>query len=142
MGKWPTWKPTRVVEFHLLSSLPDAHPIVVYQALSSCPSLQEILWNFCCSEDKKKHLTLKENPHFYAKLPTSPESYGDRVEIDPTEDFRRANKFYILTDKPDFVYIMTDQVLQAFGNFWCSKNAIIFKGLDDLGLFSLFLISY
>ena len=32
MGKSPTWEPTRVVEFHLLSSLPDARPIVVYRA--------------------------------------------------------------------------------------------------------------
>ena len=106
------------------------------EALSNCPSLQEILWNFCRSEDKKKRLTLKENPHFYANLPTSPESYGDSIKIDPTEDFQHANKLYVLADKPDFAYIMTDQDLRSFGNFWCAKNAIIFKGLGNLVCFS------
>ena len=82
-------------------------------------------------------LTLKMNPHFYAELPTlsGPEPYGeffgDGVKIDPTEDFRHSNKFYVLTDRPDFVYIMTDQDLRPFGNFWCAKNAIIFKGLGN-----------
>ena len=105
--------------------------IPVPEALSNNPRIQEILWNFCRSKDEKKCLTLEENPHFYEKLPTSLESYGDRLKIDPTEDFRHANKFYVLADKPDFVYIMTDQVLWPFGNFWCPKNAIIFKGSDD-----------
>jgi hypothetical protein len=98
------------------------------EVLSDSPSLQEILWNFSHFKDKKKRLTLRENPHFYAKLPTSPEAYGGSVKIDPTENFRHANKFYVLTDKPELVYIMTGQVLQTFGNFWCPQNAIIFKG--------------
>ena len=89
--------------------------------LSDSPSLQEILWNFSRFKDEKKRLTLRDNPHFYAELPTSPEAYGDSVKIDPTEDFRHANKFYVLTDKPELVYIMTDQVSQSFGNFWCPK---------------------
>ena len=111
--------------------------------LSDSPSLQEILWNFSRFKDKKQHLTLKQNPHFYAELPTSPEAYGDSVEINPTEDFRHADEFYILTDKPKLVYIMTDQVSQSFGNFWCPKNAIIFKGLGVLSclFFPLFLMS-
>ena len=104
--------------------------------LSDSPSLQEILWNFSRFKDKKKRLTLMQNPHFYAELPTSPEAYGDSVEINPTEDFRHADEFYILTDKPNLVYIMTDQVSRSFGNFWCLKNAIIFKGLGVLSCFS------
>ena len=107
------------------------------EALSNCPSLQEILWNFCRSQNEMECLTLKMNPHFYAELPTlsGPEPYGeffgDGVKIDPTEDFQHSNKFYVLTDRPDFVYIMTDQDLRPFGNFWCAKNAIIFKGLGN-----------
>ena len=110
------------------------HLIFVLVVLSSSPSLQEILWNFSCLTDKKKRLTLSDNPHFYIELPTSPEAYGDNVEFDPTEDFRHANKFYVLTDKPESVHIVTDQEIQVFGNFWCSQGLIIFKGLGDLFL--------
>ena len=85
------------------------------------------------------------NPHFYAELPALPETYGefsgDGVKFDPTEDFRHANKFYVLVDKPDLVYIMTDRDLRFFGNFWCTKDAMIFKGLDNLVFFPLFLTS-
>ena len=102
--------------------------------LSSSPSLQEILWNFSCLTDKKKRLTLSNNPHFYIELPTSPEAYRNNVKIDPTEDFRHANKFYVLTDKPEYVHIVTDQEIRVFGNFWRSQNFIIFKGLGDLFL--------
>jgi hypothetical protein len=69
------------------------------------------------------------------ELPTSPDAYGDSIKIDPTEDFGHANKFYVLTDKPELVYIMTDQVLLSFGNFWRPPNAIIFKGLSVLFCF-------
>ena len=100
--------------------------------LSYSPSIQEILWNFSCFNDEKKRLTLRENPHFYAELPTSPEAYGNSVTIDPIEDFRLADEFYVLTNKPELVYIMTDQVLQSIGNFWCPNDAIIFKGLGVL----------
>jgi hypothetical protein len=103
--------------------------------LSNNPSLQEILWNFSRFKDEKHRLTLRNNPHFYAELPTSPEAYGDSVTIDPTEDFRHTDECYVLTDKTEFVYIMTDQVLQIFGNFWCLNNAIIFKGLGVLLFF-------
>ena len=79
------------------------------------------------------------NPHFYAELPTLPKSYKEffreEVKIDPTEDFRHANKFYVLTDRPDCVYIMTNKDLLSFGNFWCGNNAVIFKGLGDLVCF-------
>jgi hypothetical protein len=118
------------------------HLIPVPEWLSNSPSLQEILWNFNRFMDGKKRLTLRENPHFYAEHPTSPEAYGDSVKIDPTEDFRHADEFYVLTDKPELVHIMTDQVSQYFGNFWYPNNAIIFKGSDVWFLFfTLFLMS-
>ena len=110
--------------------------IPVPEVLSDNPSLQEILWYFSRYTDQKQHLTLRENPHFYAELPTSPEEYGDSLRIDPTEDFQHANKFYVLIDKPELVHIATDRVSQCFGSFWCPKNAIIFKGL---GVFFVFL---
>jgi hypothetical protein len=108
--------------------------IFVPVILDKSPSLEEILWNFRCLKDKKQRLTLMDNPHFYAELPTSPEAYGDSLIIYPTEDFRHVDKFYVLTasDKTMPVHIMTDRDLQVFDNFWCPQNAIIFKGLDLL----------
>ena len=104
------------------------------EVLSNNPSIEEILWNFSHFKDEKQCLTLRENPQFYEELPTSPEAYSDSIQIDPTEDFRHSNKFYVLIDKAELVYIMTDrdQVSQSFGNFWRLNNAIIFKGLGVL----------
>ena len=99
------------------------------EVLSDSPSLQEILGNFSRFKDKRKRLTLVENPHFYAELPALLKVHGDNVKIDPTEDFRHANKFYVLTDKQELVHIMTgNKVLHSFGNLWRSENTIIFKG--------------
>ena len=117
------------------------------EVLSNSPSLQEVLWNFSRfkDSDEEKRLTLRENPHFYAELPASPKAYRDRVKINPTEDFRHANKFYVLTDKSEPVYIMIGQVLQPFGNLWCPQNAIIFKGIMmgvSFLFFPVFLMSF
>ena len=106
--------------------------ISVSEVISDNPSLQEILWNFSRFKNKKQRLTLRENPHFYANLPTSPEAYGDGVEINPTEDFQHEDVFYVLTDRPNLVCITTDQDTRYFGNFWCPQNAVIFKGLGVL----------
>ena len=106
--------------------------------LGDNPSLQEILTNFCRFKDKKKRLTLKENLHFYAELPTLLKAHGNSVKIDPTEDFRHANKFYVLTDKQELVHIVTgNKILHSFGNMWRSQNTIIFKGSS--GIFWVFL---
>jgi hypothetical protein len=110
--------------------------------LSDSPSIQEILWNFSRLEDEKQRLTLTENPHFYTEHPALQETYGDGVKIDPTEDFQHACKFYVLADRPKPVYIMTDRVLQSFGNVWCSKNVIIFKGLGVFLFFPPSLMSW
>jgi hypothetical protein len=115
--------------------------IPVPEVLGDNPSLQEILWNFSRFKDERHRLTLRENPHFYAELPTSRKAYGNNVKIDPTEDFRHANEFYVLIGKPELLCIMTDQVSRSFGNFWCPNNAIIFKGLVVFLFCSLFLMS-
>lgn len=86
-------------------------------------------------------MTLSDNPHFYTELPTSPDEYVNSLRIDPTEDFQHVGTFYVLTDKPKLVHIKTDQVSRSFGNFWCPKNSIIFKGSNVLFLFSPFLMS-
>ena len=106
--------------------------ISVLEVISDNPSLQEILWNFSRFRNKRQRLTLRENPHFYADLPTLSEAYKDGVEIDPTEDFQHADIFYVLTDRPSLVCITTDQDTRHFGNFWCPQNAVIFKGMGVL----------
>ena len=63
------------------------------------PSLAEVLWNFSRFKGERR-LTLKHNPHFYKHLPISPEAYGGGFEMEPTEDFRNAEKFFVLTDRP------------------------------------------
>jgi hypothetical protein len=95
--------------------------------LNENPSLAEILWNFSRFKDERR-LTLTQNPHFYTYLPASPEAYGGEFEIEPTEDFQHANKFYVLTDRPGLVYIKTDQYSRCFGNSWYPNGAVIFKG--------------
>ena len=91
-------------------------------------SLQEMLWNFHCLKDEK-HLTLKDSPHFYAELPALLKAHGGSLKIDPTEDFRHARNFYVLTDKQQIIHIMTgNKILHSFGNLWRYKNTIIFKG--------------
>ena len=115
------------------------------EVLSKNSSIQEVLWNFSRFKDEKQCLTLRDNPHFYEELPTSPEAYGDGVQIDPTEDFQHSDKFYVLTDKAELVYTMTDhwgQVSQSFGNFWRPHNAIIFKGLGVVFLFFPLFLMY
>ena len=105
-------------------------------------NFQNILWNFYRIHDTKKCLTLLDNPHFYAELPISRATYGRRIKIDPAEDLSQADKFYVLTDRQEPVYIMTDQVTLTFGNFWCSENGLIFKGLSIFVVFlPLFLMS-
>ena len=98
--------------------------------LSDSPSLQEIVWNFSRFKDEKQRLTLLDNPHFYCD-PISLEENGGSLRIDPTDDFRHTNKFYVLTattDKVEPLYIETDRGLQFFRSFWCLQNAVIFKG--------------
>ena len=111
-------------------SLPASNSVP--EVLGDNPSLQEILWNFSRFKDKKKRLTLSENPYFYAELPTSSGAYGGSFRLDPTEDFQSTNEFYVLTDStgPGPVRILT-----GLSYFYILENAIIFKGLSILFFF-------
>ena len=104
------------------------------------PTLAEILWNFSRFKDERR-LTLKQNPHFYTHLPMSREAYGGGFKMEPTEDFRHANKFYVLTDRQGLTYLKTGQYTRYFGNFWCPNGAIIFKGEHVLYLCTLFFLA-
>ncbi|KAH9979608.1 hypothetical protein BGW80DRAFT_1279290, partial [Lactifluus volemus] len=129
-------EPTTVVKFFLRESPTDIHPTIVHQVLSKRSNLQEILWNFSRSKDKSR-LTLKQNPHFYKDLPTSPEAYGSGFQTDPIHDFQDVDSVCVLTDKPGRVYLETSRDVRAFGNTWVPNKAIIFKGLP-LALYCFF----
>ena len=105
-------------------------------------AFRDILWDFYRLRNTKKRLTLMDHPHFYAKLPKSQEEYESRIEIDHTEDLWQADKFYVLTDRRELVYIMTDQVTLTFGNFWRFKNGLIFKGLSIFIVFPPLLLMF
>ena len=118
------------------SSTTSQYLIQTPVVLNENPSSAEILWNFSRFKDQRR-LTLKQNPHFYTYLPASPEAYGGEFEIEPTENFRHANKFYVLMDRPGLAYVKTDQYSRCFGNFWCPNSAVIFKGEHALFSFPL-----
>jgi hypothetical protein len=103
---------------------------LIPEVLCSMSNLNEILWNFRRPEHKKGRLTLKQNPHFYEVLPTSPERYGGGFEMMPTDKYLHG-KIDVLTDnsgQAGRVFLKTAKKTRAFGNAWDLKNAIIFKG--------------
>ena len=99
----------------------------VLEALCKRSNLQEILFNFSRFKDKKR-VPLRQNPHFYNQLPTSPKAYGSRFQTDPIHDFQDVEQVYVLLDKPGHVYLETPGKKRAFGNSWVPDDAIIFKG--------------
>lgn len=87
------------------------------------------MWNFSLFKGERR-LTLKDNPHFYERLPTSAEKYEGQFQTDPIETFRH-DKISVLTDNPRLtgrVFLETAEEKRAFGNVWVPKEAIIFKG--------------
>ena len=70
----------------------------------------------------------------------SPEAYVGGFSMEPTEDFRHGDKFYVLTDGQDLAYFKTDQYTRCFGSFWCPNDVIIFKGEHVFYSVSLFFL--
>ena len=95
------------------------------------------LWNFYHIKDTKKCLTLMDNPHFYKSLPKSLEECGSKTEINPAKNFWQTDKVYVLTDRKELLYVMTDQVTLNIGNVWRSENGLVFKGLNIFVVFLL-----
>jgi len=104
------------------------------EVLRKSPTLEEILWNFSRFKDPRKRLTLSQNPHLYAWLPSSPEEYHGEFRTYPIETFLHtsATRVHVLTDNPGStgrVFLETPQDTRAFSNGWIPSKAIIFKGL-------------
>jgi hypothetical protein len=134
------------VVFLIHKSLPDKNPTIVkrerdlimvvscrltpiLEVLSQTSGTKEIMWNFSLFKDERR-LTVKDNPHFYEKLPTSAEKYEGQFRTDPIETFHH-DKISVLTDNPRLtgrVFLETAEEKRAFGNVWVPKEAIIFKG--------------
>ncbi|KAF8497903.1 hypothetical protein F5888DRAFT_262615 [Russula emetica] len=124
-------EPTTVVEFLLHKSLPDKNPTIVKQVLSQTSDTKEIMWNFSLFKGESR-LTLKDNPHFYKRLPTSAEKYEGQFRTEPIETFHH-DKISVLTDNPRLtgrVFLETAEEKRAFGNVWVPKEAIIFKDVN------------
>ena len=134
-----------IVKFLLHKSLPDKNPTIVIrecgfsrslmvshsipEALSSRSRLTEILWNFSRFKDGSR-LSLKGNPHFYEKLPTSAEKYVGQFQADPADTILQET-ISVLTDNPGLtgrVFLEIAKVKRVFVNVWVPKEAIIFKG--------------
>ncbi|KAH9173203.1 hypothetical protein EDB89DRAFT_1960421 [Lactarius sanguifluus] len=126
----PVETPTEVVQFLLSGSLPDKDPEVVKQVLCRKSNIEEVLWNFSRLKDKQR-ITLKQNPHFYRGLPSLGSAYGDYFTTDPIYDsWDSTDEIRVLTDERSRVFLETDKVKRAFGNFWMPDKAIIFKDVD------------
>jgi hypothetical protein len=91
--------------------------------------LLEVLWIFSCFEDEGHRLTLKKHPHFYKRLPTSPEAYGGEFRMDPIETFQHKRISVIVNNSSDAGWVILEigGEVQVFG-VWVLKDAIIFKG--------------
>jgi hypothetical protein len=107
---------------------------LIPEVLCSRSDQNEVLWNFSRFEDGRR-LTLKQNPHFYKVLPTSPEKYGGNFLTEPEQIetclHKRSRRISVLTDnlgQAGRVFLKTAKRIRAFGNVWVPKTAIIFKG--------------
>ncbi|KAH9033803.1 hypothetical protein EDB85DRAFT_1950035, partial [Lactarius pseudohatsudake] len=127
----PVEGPTKVVQFLLPDSLPDRNPTVVEQVIGKETSVDEVLWNFSRLKGRKR-ITLKQNPHFYKGLPRSALGYSDEFITEPIQNFWDVSgeDIWILTDERSRVFLETDEMTRAFGNFWVPHEAIIFKDIS------------
>jgi hypothetical protein len=99
------------------------------EVLGPSSDTMEFLWNFSRFKGGRR-LTLKDNPHFYERLPTSAERYEGQFQATSIDTFHH-DKISVLTDNPHLtgrVFLETAKEKWAFGNFWVPNEAIIFKG--------------
>ena len=139
----------KVVEFHILKTLPCKGPVIAkrgYYFSTSCSyltpvpealrsgadttDLPEILWNFSHFE-VKEYLTLKQNPHFYRNLPKSPKAYGGTFESGCLENpSPLPDKIVVPTNSSPRVYFNFPGYRRVFEVWKARKrDTLIFKGL-------------
>ena len=111
----------------------------VPEVLGPRSDVSEVLWNFSRYKDPVRRLALKQNPHFYIRLPTLPDAYGGEFRMDPIEDFQHE-RISVLTDSSYFggqVFLEAAGRMRVFGNVWATNDYIIFKGPFPLYFLSL-----
>jgi hypothetical protein len=103
---------------------------------------EEVLWGFAHLEDNRR-ISLHDNPHFYAHLPTSSDEYTPQFRAYPMEKFRLTSNatIYILIDQPRRTFFKTRQGTRVFSNVFMLNNVMIFKGLSNVPSFIIILTS-
>ncbi|KAI0300013.1 hypothetical protein B0F90DRAFT_570808 [Multifurca ochricompacta] len=125
-------EPTKIVNFFVLSSLPDLGHRVVRLRLSARSGFPEIIWKLSRFKDGRR-ISPMQNPCFYQNIPASVEEYDVNFKMYPVRDLQAALKYdtiYVLTDKPGRVSFESETIRKwTFGNIWMPKDALIFKDI-------------
>ena len=101
--------------------------------------LLDVLWMFSRFMGENQRITLKQNPHFYKRLPTTPEAYGGEFRMKPTLTFQHE-RISVLIDSSGHagrVFLEAAGSTRAFGNVWVVNDVIVFKGSYRSSHFSL-----
>jgi hypothetical protein len=104
--------------------------IHILERLHPNMDISEALWNFNRLDDNRR-IALRQNPHFYLKLPTSSDACRGSFEVRPLESFRHVKPYeiiYVLVDGPSRVFLETEQGTRIFGNVFELKGVMVFKG--------------
>ena len=97
------------------------------EALRPHSDVSEVLWYFSRNPEKER-LTLRQDPHFYKRLPTSSEAYGGEFRMDPVQTFQH-DRVSVLTDSSyRAVFLETTRRNRVFSNIWAVNGRIIFQG--------------
>jgi hypothetical protein len=104
--------------------------------LSHDAGFEDVLWNFAHLEDNR-HISLHDNPHFYAYLPASSDEYTAQFRAHPMEEFRMKPNatIYILVDQPRRIFFRAGRGTRIFNNVFMLNNVMIFKGLSNVPSF-------
>ena len=98
--------------------------------------MSEVLWNFSRYNPGKGRLILSQNPHFYKRLPTSPEAYGGEFRMYPVQNIQHE-RISVLTDSSyrRAVFLETAGRTRVFSDIWAVNGHIIFQGSFPLCVF-------
>ena len=106
----------------------------VPEMLCEGSNLSEVLWNFSRFKDQNR-IALRQNAQFYKGLDAK-QIYGGDFQRDPIEKFLDTpeHKIFVLTDRQCRVHLEPEGRPRAFGNVWCPKRSLIFKGASESSL--------
>ncbi len=90
------------------------------------------MWNFSRYPDASgQRITVKQNPHFYLRLPRNAPSFGRNYHKNPLKDFAHGleqnDTIYVLVDKDSRLFLHSAKP-RIFGNLWKPHQIVILKG--------------